>query len=115
MKKFVVFISAALLFISFSYLFTGCEKKVPIPDNKKSFVGTWISDTQDTIVIRANGEGNSHVGNTTISGGAVKFSDANSISIKAIGLGPTMKINQLPRENDGKWVMVLDGITFIRQ
>jgi hypothetical protein len=115
MKKFVIYVSVAFLFLSITVCFTGCGKKIPIPENKKSFVGTWISETQDTIVIRANGDGNAHVGNTTISGGAVRFPDANSISIKAIGLGPTMKINQPPQEAEGKWVMVLDGITFKKQ
>lgn len=115
MRKGLLFVVFFIITGSLALTFSGCGKKTPIPQDKKDYVGTWISGTQDTIVIRADGAGNAKVGNTTISGGSVEFPDKNSVSIKAIGLGPTLKINQPPQEVDGKWQVVLDGTTYFRQ
>lgn len=115
MRKGFSIIVFALFVASLTLSLTSCGKKTPVPQDKKDYVGTWISGTQDTIVIRANGEGNAKVGSTTISGGSVEFPDKNSISIKAIGLGPTLKINQPPQEIEGKWQVVLDGTTYFKQ
>ncbi|TAL68429.1 MAG: hypothetical protein EPN82_10570 [Bacteroidetes bacterium] len=115
MRKGLLFVVFAIIIGSIALTFTGCGKKTPIPQDKKDYIGTWISRTQDTIVIRANGEGNAKVGSTTISGGSVEFPDKSTISIKAIGLGPTLKINQPPQEVEGKWQVVLDGTTYFKQ
>jgi len=115
MRKGLFIFVFTLIVGSLALSLTGCGKKTPIPQDKKDYVGTWISGTQDTLVIRANGEGNAKVGSTTISGGSVEFPDKSSISIKAIGLGPTLKINQPPQEIEGKWQVVLDGTTYFKQ
>ncbi|MBI5325352.1 MAG: hypothetical protein HZB41_08805 [Ignavibacteriae bacterium] len=115
MRQGLFLVIFAFIIGSLTLTFTGCGKKTPIPQDKKDYVGTWISETQDTIVIRANGEGNAKVGSTTISGGSVEFQGKSSVSIKAIGLGPTLKINQPPHEMEGRWMMVLDGTSYYKQ
>jgi hypothetical protein len=104
------------LFILFILVlaFSACSKKIPLPQDKLNYSGVWISETLDTLVIRADGSADCKVSNTSVSGGVIKF-EGTTLIIEQFGIGPKMKIIKAPTQVENIWEMTLDGIKFVKK
>ncbi|CAN5392551.1 hypothetical protein BH10PSE17_BH10PSE17_09580 [soil metagenome] len=83
----------------------------PVPDDKLSYVGDWQSETT-TLSITKEGRVSykRQEGSTSSSVNApIKAFNGNDFEV---GMGPistTFVVSQPPTEQDGAWVMVVDG------
>jgi len=91
-----------------------CGQKTPLGDAHKDFAGKWVAADETFVQFFLDGTGNLKTGNTEVTGGAVTFGQG-TVTIKLFGIGKDLQITQPPREVDGKWVLVLDGIVYARE
>ncbi len=91
----------------------GC-KKTPLTEDQKIFAGKWVAVDGTFVTIYLDGGGDLKTSNSNVTGGKTTIT-ADTVTI---GMGPikkTMKITEKPKQVGGKWSMVLDGITYVRQ
>lgn len=91
-----------------------CGKKTPLDDAHKDFAGKWVAADGTFVQFFLDGTGNLKSGSTEVTGGAVTFGQG-TVTIKLFGIGKDMQITQPPREVDGKWALVLDGIEYLKE
>jgi hypothetical protein len=105
---------AVLFSIIIAAALAGCGKKTPLADDQKMFAGKWVADDGTFVAVYLDGGGDLKTSNTNVTGGKTTIT-ADSITI---GIGPIkkeMKITEKPKEANGKWAMVLDGIKYTKQ
>lgn len=118
MKPFFSTLCTLLLVL---FVVTSCDfgslKPKPIPKDKQDYIGTWTS-AEVLLQISADGQLNYeyHSGNstTTINGPIQKF-NGNDFEAGALGINKTFKVKQAPHQENGKWVMVVEGQKLTRQ
>lgn len=75
------------------------------------YVGAWTGNDGSTITIRADGSGDYKSGGTTVTNGSVEIDDAKKeLTIKLVGIGPTLKIDKAPSGNK----MTLSGVAYTK-
>ncbi len=89
------------------------KNKVPLTEETIIYAGKWVTNDGTYIQLYNDGSGDIDKGNTTVSGGAAILTDS-TIQIKILGIGSTYRIDKKPYEEDGKWKMVLDGFTYVK-
>lgn len=98
-------VSAAIL--------AGCVSKTPLAGDQKSYAGKWEAGDGTWVQFYFDGGGDMKNSNTEITGGAATFKG----DTVTIGMGPISKsfhVDQSPQENNGKWILVLDGVTYTK-
>ena len=109
--KIIMALSLLLIIAAVSF---SCVKKIPLSGDQKIFAGKWVADDGTFIVIYNDGGGDFKGSNSSVTGGKAVFEN-DSITI---GMGPihkVLKITERPKQEGGKWVMVLDGFRYIKQ
>lgn len=90
---------------------------IAIPPDKAEYVGDWkgprmsLSITQDGQLDYKRVQGNS---TTSLNVPIKQFEGDNIVA----GLGPmtsSFVVSQIPHEESGEWVMVVDGVRLVRQ
>lgn len=103
MKKSIV-LSSVLLFV------LACKGQ-PVPENKKSYVGTWIGDGINLTISSDGGLSYQKVrsaGRTSVNGPIQEFAD-REIRAGIWIFSAKFRIDQEPTLVDGKWTMEVDG------
>lgn len=105
-----------LLLLTFS-CDLGSLKAKPIPKDKQDYIGVWTSN-EVMMEISADGHLNykyqSGNSTTTINGPIQKF-NGNDFEAGALGINKTFKVSQAPHQENGVWVMVVEGQRLTRQ
>jgi hypothetical protein len=102
-----------LCIIAIAAAISGCGKKIPLSEDQKIFAGVWLAANNSSVTIYLDGGGDMKTPNSSITGGTATIT-AEAITI---GVGPiktTLAITEKPKESGGKWVMVLNGITYTK-
>ncbi len=87
---------------------TSCVTKIPIPESKLDYIGTWYKSDGSWLSISANGRGDFDMPNSNVSGGAVTLTD-EKITIEILGIKSNWTIVEEPYQEDGFWLMNLTG------
>ncbi len=93
---------------------SGCASKTPLTKDQEAFAGKWVAKDGTYVQIYLDGGGDLKMSSTSVEGGSATIASGTL----TIGLGPikkSMKITSEPKQVDGKWVMELDGIQYVRQ
>ncbi|MBL8022559.1 MAG: hypothetical protein JNM27_22970 [Leptospirales bacterium] len=86
-------------------------KGQPVPENKKSYVGTWLGDGINLTISSDGGLSYQKVrsaGRTSVNGPIQEFSD-KEIRAGIWIFSAKFRIDQEPTLVDGKWTMEVDG------
>ncbi|WP_224087160.1 DUF4333 domain-containing protein [Nostoc sp. MS1] len=87
------------------------SNKVPLSTQQQMYAGKWVASDGTFVNIYLDGGGDFKTSNSEVTGGTATITDK---TLK-IGLGPIkkeFKITQPPQEQNGKFTMQLDGITY---
>jgi len=103
-----------LILLVILVLFWACGSKTPLPENQKHFAGQWVAADGTYVQIFLDGSGNLKTANTEVTGGSTTIAEGK-LTIKMFGIGSEFTITREPQEINGKWVMVLDGIEYVKQ
>lgn len=103
-----------LIAITSTILITSCVSKTPLSEENQVYAGKWVASDGTWIQIFNDGGGNLELSNTTVTGGSAVFAEG-TIKIEVMGIGSTFVIDKPPYEEDGKWIMKLDGIDYVKQ
>jgi hypothetical protein len=95
-------------------LLPGCGQKTPLPADQQVYAGRWVAPDGTYVRIYLDGSGKVETSNTSISGGQVTI-QGNSLTVSLFGITKKYRIDQPPREENGAWTMVLDGITHTKK
>ena len=104
--------SAALLIIlGFIFLLGGCNS-IPIPEEKRAYVGTWEGVGFHLTITDDGGVNYRRVsGNTTKTvTGPVKSFKGNDFVVGVLFLTTTFKVQHPPYMEGNEWLMVVDGV-----
>lgn len=96
-----------------------CGSFESTPPPNPDFVGSWVStDGNAKLAISSEGhvdyvrkEGST---NTSINAPAQQWTDS-SFTVGALGLSTDFAVEQAPKQVDGVWHMVVDGIEYTRK
>lgn len=105
--------SAFAVVAALALLVAGCGK-VPLGAEHADWAGTWVARDGSTVHLWADGGGDLKTSGVTVNGAAAKF-EKNTLTIKMMGLGRTFTITAPPKKDGDKWVVVLDGVPYIRR
>ena len=103
-----------LIAITSSILITSCVSKTPLSEENQAYAGKWVASDGTWLQIFNDGGGNLELSNTSVTGGSAVFADG-TIKIEVMGIGSTFVIDEAPYEENGEWIMKLDGIEYIRE
>ncbi len=106
--------SAVLFSLILAFVLSGCGKKAPLAEDQKAFAGKWVANDGTYVHIYNDGGGDLKSSNTNVTGGTTTIT-RDSITIGFSFIKKTMKITEKPKQVKGRWVMVLDGITYTRE
>lgn len=108
------FVAATVMTLMLSTtLLGGCVNKTPLVAEHKAYAGRWEAGDGTWVQFYFDGGGDLKTSNTEITGGAATFKG----DAVTIGMGPIAKsfhIDQAPQQQDGKWLLVLDGVTYTK-
>lgn len=113
----------AFLCVFAALLSPSCMKApTPVPDQYQDYVGDWSGENDSAIVINADGSASLKMVNVEGNSTLTHTADPTSVAFKAdqivfegvFGLNFTYTIDRAPARVDGRWVMVIDGVTFVR-
>lgn len=97
-----------------AFLLAGCSQ--PLPEDRLSYVGEWQSNEM-ALLILADGtvsyERLKNGGKTSINAPLKEFQGDSFV----VGIGPlttVFEVSAPPRQVDGRWEMVVDGVRLIR-
>lgn len=97
-----------------AFLLAGCSR--PLPEDRLSYVGEWQSNEM-ALLILADGtvsyERLKNGGKTSINAPLKEFQGDSFV----VGIGPlttVFEVSAPPRQVDGRWEMVVDGVRLIR-
>ena len=93
----------------------GCSG-IAVPPDKSDYIGKW-EGPGITLVLTA--DGGVHYVNVTGTGkkeinAPLQAFNGDDFVVGAFGLSTTFRVTQPPRQVDGTWTMVVDGITLTR-
>ena len=103
--------TALLVVVGFICLLSGCNS-IPIPEEKKAYVGTWegvgfhLTITEDGGVNYRRVKGN----NTTTISGPVKSFVGDNFVVGVLFITTTFKVQHPPYMEGNEWLMVVDGV-----
>lgn len=97
----------------FLFLF-GCLNKTPVSEENKEYIGLWTANNDYWISIGKDGTGSYKLPNSNISGGSATIKE-KSITISMLGIDANFVIDQPPHQEEGTWLMILDGIKYYKQ
>lgn len=95
-------------------LLAGCGKKTPLSADQQVYAGRWVAPDGTYVRIYLDGSGKVEASNTTIDGGQVTI-QGNSLTVSLFGITKKYRIDQPPKEENGAWTMILDGITHTKK
>ena len=103
--------TALLVVVGFICLLSGCNS-IPIPEEKKSYVGTWegvgfhltISEDGSVNYRRINGNYTKKVT------GPVKSFNGDDFVVGVLFLTTTFRVQHPPYMEGNEWLMVVDGV-----
>lgn len=109
-KVFIRFVSI-LVILSVTCLIIGCNS-IPVPEEKKSYVGTWegvgfhltISDNGGVDYRRVNGNRSTKVS------GPLKNFDGDDFIVGVLFFTTTFDVHKPPYLDGDDWLMVVDGV-----
>ncbi|WP_427158325.1 hypothetical protein ACQFX9_21425 [Aliinostoc sp. HNIBRCY26] len=87
--------------------------KTPLSAEQQTYAGNWVASDGTSVTIYLDGGGDFKASNSSVTGGATTFTDKTL----TIALGPIkreFKITQPPQEQNGKFTMQLDGISYTK-
>ena len=111
-KKSVWFI--VVMACAGALLLPGCGKKTPLPADQQVYAGRWVAADGTSVRIYLDGSGKVEAANTSIDGGQVTI-QGNTLTVSLFGITKKYRIDQPPREENGVWTMVLDGIVHTKK
>ena len=103
-KLFIIFLIA----IASTIVVTSCGSKTPLSEENKVFAGKWVSNDGTWLHIYNNGGGDLELSNTSVTRGTTTITDS-TLKIGLMGIGTTFSLDEPPYEDDGQWMMELDG------
>lgn len=106
-----------MLICFFATVVAGCVRTpTALTETTSVYAGEWVSDDGARINILSNGGGRylreTDYTSTFVAGKTV-ITDSR-LKIKALGIGPSFKIDAAPHQEDGRWVMQLDGVIYTK-
>ena len=104
-----------LMLGAFIYLLGGCNS-IPIPEEKRNYVGTWegvgfhltITDDGSVDYRRVKGK------YTTTVTGPVKSFEGDDFVVGVLFITTTFKVQHPPYQDGDEWLMVVDGVELIK-
>lgn len=123
------FVGCYSMILILSVICAGCRGVVPVPEDKRSFVGKWRSDAGITIEIFQDGTAD-------IQRGAGRTGEADSLDINAsdpkgfrvyfmgdsaveliqpFNIGRTFKIDKSPSTEGERTTMTLNGVLLVKE
>ena len=100
-----------LIVVGFICLLSGCNS-IPIPEEKRTYVGTWegvgfhLTITEDGGVNYRRVSGN----HTKKISGPVKSFDGDDFVVGVLFLTTTFRVQRPPYMEGNQWLMVVDGV-----
>jgi len=102
------------LALAFIFILTACSG-MPIPDDKKSYIGHWQGVGMDLIITPDGGLNYKRVGSVTKTVSApIKKFDGNNIVAGILFLTTTFEVQTPPYQDADVWKMVVDGVDLTR-
>ena len=109
-KNLIRFVSIGLI-VTFTFLFAGCNS-IPVPEDKKSYIGTWegvgfhltITENGGVDYRRVRGKTS-----TKISGPLKNFKGDDFI-VGMLFFSTTFNVNRPPYLDGDDWFMIIDGV-----
>lgn len=99
-----------LSIISLLLLLSACDN--PLPSSKLSYEGVWKSENMILVITRegqVSYERKEGTMTTSINGPIKEFTK-NGFSVGFAFLTSEFIVNQKPKEVDGQWIMIVDGV-----
>lgn len=93
-----------------SMLLAACSK--PLPEDKLTYAGDWHSKEMDLLILADGTVAYKRLkngGSTSISGPLKQF-DGNNFVVGVWFFTTTFEVSEPPKEVDGNWQMVVDGV-----
>jgi hypothetical protein len=103
--------SILLIVVGFICLFSGCNS-IPIPEEKRTYVGTW-EGVGFHLTITGDGGVNYRRVNGNITKtvtGPVKSFKGNDFIVGVLFITTTFKVQHPPYMEGNEWLMVVDGV-----
>jgi hypothetical protein len=108
---------AALFFVLFTALACSGLTPVPVPDDKKDFIGTWVAE-DSTLIIEADGmlshKNTGGAGSSEMNAPIQEWRDDAIVA----GIGPiaqTFTVEQAPAKRKGTWMMKVNKKKYTRK
>ncbi|HNU00145.1 MAG TPA: hypothetical protein PLK89_15960 [Acidobacteriota bacterium] len=95
-------------------LLAACGPKTPLSDTHKAFAGRWVAADGTWVHIFLDGSGSVKTANTEVNGGQATIAGA-TLTIGLFGIEKKFAITQPPTEVEGRWILVLDNIEYVRE
>lgn len=92
----------------------GCVNKTPLTEAQQVYAGRWVARDDTYVQIYLDGGGDFEGSNTSITGGATTITD-NTLKISLGPISQSYRITAPPQQQNGIWVMELNGIAYRRQ
>lgn len=99
-----------VLLVLFSCSF-GETKAEKIPEDKKDYIGAWASD-EIYLEISENGSVDykrESGGSTTSVNAPIQKFEGNNFVVGALGFNTTFIVSKVPHQENGVWMMTVDG------
>ena len=100
--------------VAVAAVFTSCGSKTPLTDSQKIYAGKWVANDGTWLQIYNNGGGDFKQSNSNVTGGSATITD-NTITIGLFGINSEYSIDKVPFEENGVWLMELDGNTYQKE
>ncbi len=95
-------------------LLAACGPKTPLPESQQAFAGRWVAADGTWVHIFLDGSGSVKTANTEVTGGQATIAGA-TLTIGLFGIEKKFTITQPPTEVEGRWILVLDNIKYVRE
>lgn len=105
---------AAVALVAVAALLAACGPKTPLPDSQKEFAGRWVAADGTWVHIYLDGSGSVKTANTEITGGQVTIA-GGTLKIGLFGIEKTFAVTRPPEQVDGRWILLLDNIEYVRE
>ena len=115
MCKYLYRFIILLIFVGFIGLLSSCNS-IPIPEEKRTYVGTWegvgfhLTITHDGGVDYRRVKGN----NTKTVTGPVKNFEGDNFVVDVLFSTTTFEVQNPPYREGDEWLMVVDGVELIK-
>lgn len=87
--------------------------KIPLNAQQQIYAGNWVANDGTFVNVYLDGSGDLKTSNTTVTGGTTVITD-QTLTIAFGPIKKEFKITQPPQEQNGKFTMQLNGITYTK-